>query len=92
MNINVEISKIPFPSEILKGNWNDIVYAITTCGGTTEDHKQMVDEKVEEIKREFNSKSHHTVSLREVKRELVCEFERQESYMTLVEFDVKDTY
>lgn len=92
MNINVEISKIPFPSEILKGNWNDIVYAITTLDGTTEDHKQMVDEKVEEIKKEFNGRNHHTVSLREVKRELVCEFERQESYMTLVEFYVKDIY
>ena len=92
MNINVEISKIPFPSKILKGNWHGVVYAITTLGGTTEDHKQMVDEKVEEIKKEFNNRNHHTVSLIEVKRELVCEFERQESYMTLVEFDVKDIY
>ena len=49
-------------------------------------------EKVEEIKKEFNDRNHHTVSLREVKRELVCEFARQESYMTLVEFDVKDIY
>lgn len=92
MEISVEINKIPFPSEILKGNWNEIVYSITTCGGTAEDHKQTVDEKVEEIKKEFNGRNHHSVSLREIKRELVCEYQRQESYMTLVEFDVKDIY
>lgn len=90
MIIDVEIAKIPFPSEILKGNWSGIVYAITTCGGVVEDHKQIVDEKVAQIKKEFNDSHHYTVSLREVKRELICEFERTETYMTLVEFYVKD--
>lgn len=86
------IEKIPFPSEILKGNWNGTVYAITTCGGTIDDHNNKVDEQVIRIKKQFNENNHYTVSLRESKRELVCNFERTETYMTLVEFYVKDTY
>ena len=88
----VEINKIPFPSEILKGNWGGTVYAITTCGGTIEDHNKKVDDEVFTIKQHFNDNNHYTVSLRESKRELVCNFERTETYMTLVEFYVKDMY
>ena len=88
----VEINKIPFPSEILKGNWNNIVYAITTCGGTIEDHNKKVDDEVLVIKQQFNDNNHYTVSLRESKRELVCSFERTETYTTLVEFYVRDMY
>lgn len=88
----VEINKIPFPSEVLKGNWNGIVYAITTCGGTVEDHNKKVDDEVLTIKEHFNGNNHYTVSLRESKRELVCNFERTETYMSLVEFYVKDMY
>lgn len=88
----VEINKIPFPSEILKGNWDGIVYAITTCGGTIEDHNKKVDDEVLTIKEQFNNKNHYTVSLRESKRELVCNFKRTETYMTLIEFYVKDIY
>ena len=88
----VEINKIPFPSEILKGNWNGTVYAITTCGGTVEDHNKKVDDEVLTIKKHFNDNNHYTVSLRETKRELVCNFERTETYMTIVEFYVKDMY
>ena len=88
----VEIDKIPFPSEILKGNWNGSVYAITTRGGTVEDHNKKVDDEIFTIKKHFNSNNHYTVSLRESKRELVCNFESVETYMTLVEFYVKDAY
>lgn len=88
----VEINKIPFPSEILKGNWHGTVHAVTTCGGTLEDHNKKVDEEVLKIKKHFNDNNHYTVSLRESKRELVCNFERTKTYMTLVEFYVKDIY
>lgn len=92
MNEFVDAVKIPFPSEILKGDWGGTVYAITTCGGTIEDHKKTVDEKIDQIKMDFNNNNHYTVSLRLSKRELVCNFERTETYMTLVEFYVKDMY
>lgn len=88
----VGINRIPFPSEILKGNWNGTVYAITTCGGTVEDHNKKVDDEIFTIKKHFNSNNHYIVSLIESKRELICNFESIEIYMTLVEFYVKDVY
>ena len=88
----VDVIKIPFPAKILKGNWNGIVYSIATIGGELDDHNKSVDEEIMKIKQDFNDNNHYTVSLREVKRELVCKFERTETYMTLVEFYVKDMY
>ena len=89
---DVTITRIPVPSEILKGEWCGTVYAIDTTSDSLETHNNAVEESVREIKNGFDSHSHYTVSLREVKRELVYEDERTQHYCTLVQFRVRDSY
>ena len=89
---NNSIYRIPFPNEILKGEWSGTVYAICSEFSSKEEHEKEVDRKVEELKTNFSKSNHWSVSLREVKRELVVQFERTDSYMTLVQFRVRDSY
>lgn len=86
------ITNIPIPSVILKGDWCQIVYAIDTIFKSLEDHIEVVDKCVKEIIADFNNKSHYTVSLREVKRELVFDDECTEHRCTLVQFRIRDSY
>ena len=86
------VFRIPFPGEILKGEWGGIVYAICSEFTKKEEHEKEVEREVEKIKFDFSNANHWSVSLREVKRELVVEFERTESYMTIVQFRVRDSY
>ena len=85
-------TKIPFPSEILKGEWSGTVYAVYSSEGTLEEHNEYVEETVKEIKWDFNQHNHYTVSLREVKRKLVYSDARTETHCTLIEFRVRDSF
>jgi len=89
---NTTITMIPVPSEILKGDWYDIVYAIDTESENLEEHNSTVDESVKKLQSDFDNKNHWSVSLREVKRELVFSDERTKHYCTLVQFRVRDSY
>ena len=89
---NKNVYRIPFPGEILKGEWSGTVYAICSEFTSKEEHEKEVDRKVAELKENFSKNNHWSVSLREVKRELVVEFERTDSYMTLVQFRVRDSF
>ena len=44
----VEITKIPFPSHLLKGEWYGTVYGICTEGTSAERHNEIVEEKIKE--------------------------------------------
>ena len=95
MNIEKEglsVTRIPFPSKILAGDWFGVVYAITTESESREQHNMDVAEAISNIIDDFDTRSHHTVSLRTVKRELAFEDERTQNYCTLVEFRVRDSY
>ena len=89
---DITITRIPVPSEILKGEWYGTVCAIDTTSESAEAHNAVVEESVSEIKNDFDNHSHYTVSLREVKRELVFADERTQHYCTLVQFRVRDSY
>lgn len=84
-----EITKIPFPNLILIGDWSGTVYAITTEFDNKEEHDVAMNAEIQKLKREFNSKNHHTVSLREVKQETMY---NGVQFCTLVQFRVKDLY
>ena len=86
------VTRIPVPSEILKGEWSGIVYAIETNGESEEQHKTIADSCIGKIEEDFDNNSHYTVSLREVKRELVYADSNFERYCTLVQFRVRDSY
>ena len=88
----VDVVDIPVPSEILKGDWHGTVYAICTTYASKERHEEIVKEKIEAIKSEFDNKNHWSVSLRFVKQEMVVAYDRTDSYMTLVQFRVRDSY
>jgi hypothetical protein len=88
----VKVTRIPLPSVILKGDWQELVYAIDTRGGSRETHEAEVEEKVSKIKGDFDDASHYTVSLREVRRELVYADDFMYRYCTLVQFRVRDSY
>jgi hypothetical protein len=90
--IGTTITRIPVPSEILKGEWYGIVYAIDTESDSLEEHNNTVDESVISIQSDFDNNHHWSVSLREVKRELVFSDERTNHYCTLVQFRVRDSY
>lgn len=90
--VNTTITMIPVPSEILKGDWYGIVYAIDTTSESLEEHKIIVDESIKKIQSDFDNKNHWSVSLREVKRELVFSDERTKYYCTLVQFRIRDSY
>lgn len=89
---NKTITRIPVPSEILKGEWYGTVYAIDTTSESLESHDESVEESIGAIKEGFDGHNHYTVSLREVKRELVFADERTQHYCTLVQFRVRDSY
>ena len=89
---NKTITLIPIPSEILKGDWYGTVYAIDTDSDSIESHNIVVQNSVNEIQSDFNDHHHHTVSLREVKKELVFADERTQHYCTLVQFRIRDSY
>ena len=86
------VTRIPIPSVILKGDWYGIVYAIDTEGKTLEEHKAIVEECINKIIYDFNSKSHYTVSMRRVKQELVYQEEVVQRYCTLVQLRIRDSY
>ena len=86
------VTRIPIPSVILKGDWYGIVYAIDTEGKTLEEHKAIVEECINKIIYDFNSKSHYTVSMRRVRQQLVHEDNRIQRYCTLVQLRIRDSY
>lgn len=88
---NVMIAQIPVPSEILKGDWYGTVYAIDTESETQAQHDFEVAHHVGMIIEEYNNRNQYSVSLREVKRELVFVDERTNHYCTLVQFIVRDS-
>ena len=89
---NKMVTRIPVPSVILNGEWYGIVYAIDTESNSLEEHNRIVENCINEIENDFDNNSHYTVSLREVKRELVFSDERTQHYCTLVQFRVRDSY
>ena len=86
------ITKIPFPSHLLKGEWYGTVYSILTEGTSAERHNEIVEEKIKEIISEYDKTQHWSVSLRFVKKETVVSFDVTESYLTLVQFRVRDSF
>ena len=88
----VTITKIPFPSHLLKGEWCGTVYSICTEETSEERHNEIVEEKIKEIITEYNKTQHWSVSLRFVKKETVVSFDVTESYLTLVQFRVRDSF
>ena len=89
---DAKITRIPYPRIILKGDWSGIVYAITTDEGDIDRHKEAVEEAIESIENEFDEKNHISVSLREVKRELVWSNADLDMYCTLIELRIRDSY
>jgi hypothetical protein len=89
---NITITRIPVPSEILKGEWYGVVYAIDTQSESKEKHNFEVEEAIINLVEDFDNKNHYTVSLRLVKRELVFADERTQHYCTLAQFRVRDSY
>lgn len=90
--MNIWIEKIPFPNKLLKGDWFGIVYAITTISDTQEKHDERVQEEIGNIISEYDNHNHYTVSLRLVKQEVVVRHEAVNTYCSLVEFRVRDSY
>ena len=88
---NIKISIIPFASELLKGDWYGIVYAIKTESNSLEEHYNRVNEFARTKKREYADDNKYT-SLREVKRELVVNNGHHDTYCTLIQFRVRDSY
>ena len=89
---DAKITRIPYPRIILKGDWSGIVYAITTDEGDIDRHKAAVEEAVDSIKNESDKKNRMSVSLREVKRELVWSNADHDMYCTLIGFKIRDSY
>ena len=90
--IKLEVIKIPFPSLLLKGEWGGIVYSICTSNATLNQHNVLVEEAIRNIVEEYDKTHHWSVSLRLVKKELAVSFEVTETYLTLVQFRVRDSY
>ena len=88
----VTVTRIPLPTKILNGEWHGIVYAIETINTSESEHSALVDECIREIKDDYDETSHYSVSLREVKRELVHADASYGWFCTLVEFRVRDSY
>lgn len=89
----ITTQEIPLAGTILRGDWGSPTYLIITELDTKEGHKQTVNAEVDRLQREFSEKNHGSVSLREVKRELVFKEERYwMQYGTLVQFRVRDSY
>lgn len=92
MNEKVNVVGIPFPTFLLKGDWGGTVYSVSTAWTSRERHDEIVEEKIKEIISEYNKNNHWSVSLRFVKKETVVAFDCTESYLTLVQFRVRDSF
>lgn len=88
----VETTRIPFPQELLKGEWCGVVYAITTTGMNEEEHTTAVESEIDRLEDEFDEKNHESVSLRLVKKEIVVKLTHWESMASLIQFRVRDSY
>ena len=91
-DIKVEVIEIPFPRLLLKGEWYNTVYSICTSHATLDQHNKAVEDAIKNIVAEFDKTHHLSVSLRFVKKELAVSFDVTETYLTLVEFRVRDSY
>lgn len=91
-DIKLEVIEIPFPRLLLKGEWGGIVYSICTSNATLDQHNAVVAEVIRNIVEEYDKTHHWSVSLRFVKKELAVHFEATETYLTLVQFRVRDSY
>lgn len=88
----ISVTRIPFPNHLLKGDWGGIVYSICTSQTSAERHSETVEAKIKEIINEYNKTNHWSVSLRFVKKETVVSFDVTDTYLTLVQFRVRDSY
>ena len=88
----VEVTKIPFPNTILRGDWYGIVYSILTEEMTMEEHHEATDIESENLYDEFDKNHHNSVSLRFVKKETVHRDDRFGVILSLVQFRVRDSY
>lgn len=93
MEQTVTTACIPMADVLLKGEWGDPAYLVMTEYMTKEEHDMAVQKAIEDICLDFSQHNHMTVSLREVKRELVFE---DTVYCNrramLVQFRVRDSY
>lgn len=90
--MQIEVIDIPFPRLLLKGEWGGIVYSICTTYASLDKHNEAVEETIKNIVEEYDKTHHWSVSLRFVKKELVVSFDATETYLTLVQFRVRDSY
>ena len=88
----IEIVEIPFPHLLLKGEWCDTVYSICTSHASLDAHNAAVETAIKAIIQKYDQSHHWSVSLRFVKKELAVSFDRTETYLTLVQFRVRDSY
>ena len=58
-----KVTRIPFPDRLLVGEWNGIVYVITTEEEIKEEHEREVEIAAERIKTSFNNQTHYSVNL-----------------------------
>lgn len=91
-DMKVEIIEIPFPRLLLKGEWCDTVCSICTSHLSLDEHNKAVELSIKTIIEEYDKTHHWSVSLRFVKKELAVSFEANETYLTLVQFRVRDSY
>lgn len=84
--------EIPMPEEVLKGDWGGIVYAIETLREPAAMHEANINNALCMIYANFCQNNHESVSLREVRRELVYSNDEFCNYLTLVQFRVRDSY
>ena len=89
---DVTITKIPLPGIILKGDWGGIVYLIETISSDLAEHEAKVVEKIYALMDEFGENSHSSISLVDVRREVVYNDDRFSSWASLVQFRVRDSY
>jgi hypothetical protein len=92
LDMELEVIEIPFPRLLLKGEWEGTVYSICTTHASLDEHNKAVEETIRNIVEEYDKKHHWSVSLRFVKKELAVSFDVTETYLTLVQFRVRDSY
>lgn len=90
--MRVRVTEIPYPSVLLVGDWSGLVYAISTISMDEEEHKRTVYAEVNKIVNTFDDKNHWSVSLREVRRELIRVRPERDELCTLVQFRIRDSY
>ena len=91
-DMELEIIEIPFPRLLLKGEWFGTVYSICTSHASLDEHNKVVEEAIRNIVEEYDKTHHWSVSLRFEKKELVVSFDVTETYLTLIQFRVRDSY